>query len=224
MVRPLQVDEHFHSLPSPGTRFFSSCYYYCVRTPDFVEPEDPTPTTTLTSTARAPSTTTAPTSPGPTHSGQPSNCNKWHVVTRGDCATVEALYGLTHAQFLAWNPAVSADCLTNFSTGSAYCVGTSDSSGATTTTRATTSVSSTAAASTPTNGPVAAPEPNQAGNAIATCNKYAQAPSGDWCAAFIERYGLAAADFYKWNTVLGINGQNCGSSFWGTYWYCIGVV
>ncbi|KAK2015703.1 LysM domain-containing protein [Colletotrichum eremochloae] len=201
-------------------------YHYCVRTPDFVEPADPTPTTTLAPTTTAASTSTAPTPPGPTHPGQPANCNKWHVVTGGDCSTVEALYGLTHAQFLAWNPAVSQDCLTNFWAGSAYCVGTSSPSGGATatTTRAATSVSSTAPASTPTNGPVAAPEPNQAGNAIATCNKYAQAPSGDWCAAFIERNGLVAADFYKWNSVLGTNGQNCGSSFWGTYWYCIGVV
>ncbi|KAJ0304761.1 hypothetical protein COL516b_005537 [Colletotrichum fioriniae] len=153
----------------------------------------------------------------PARDGMTENCTQiieWHVVTGGDCSTVEAEYGLTHAQFLALNPAVSEDCLTNFWGGYAYCVGTSGSA---------TTTSASVSTPTPTTGPVAAPSPNQAGNAIATCNKYAQAPSGDWCSAFIERYGLAAADFYSWNTVLGTDGANCGTSFWGTYWYCIGV-
>ncbi|KAI3543610.1 LysM domain-containing protein [Colletotrichum filicis] len=195
-------------------------YYYCIRTSDFVEPS--VTATITTSTSAIASSTAGPTPPAATHDGQPANCNKWHVVTGGDCSTVEAEYGLTHAQFLALNPAVSEDCLTNFWGGYAYCVGTSDSV-TTTGGSGVTSTSAPVSTPTPTNGPVAAPSPNQAGNAIATCNKYAQAPSGDWCSAFIERYGLAAADFYSWNTVLGTNGENCGTSFWGTYWYCIGV-
>ncbi|KAK1709775.1 hypothetical protein BDP67DRAFT_408326, partial [Colletotrichum lupini] len=203
---------------------FESGFRYCAKwytgskkftNPDPLDSSLPARVTIASSTA-------GPTPPAATHDGQPANCNKWHVVTGGDCSTVEAEYGLTHAQFLALNPAVSEDCLTNFWGGYAYCVGTSDSV-TTTGGSGVTSTSAPVSTPTPTNGPVAAPSPNQAGNAIATCNKYAQAPSGDWCSAFIERYGLAAADFYSWNTVLGTNGENCGTSFWGTYWYCIGV-
>ncbi|KAJ3957715.1 hypothetical protein N0V92_005734 [Colletotrichum tropicale] len=182
--------------------------------------EDPTPTTTIVSSITAPTASSKPTPPGPTHAGQPDNCNKWHVVKSGDdCSTIESQYALTHAEFLAFNPAVSEDCLSNFWGDYAYCVGTDSSGGS----EPVTTTLSSAAASTPTNGPVAAPEPNQAGNAVTSCNKYAQAQSGDWCAAFVERHSLAAADFYSWNTVLGSTGENCGGSFWAEYWYCIGV-
>lgn len=65
------------------------------------------------------------TTPGaPTFSGSPSNCNKWHTIVSGDnCDTVAAAFGITRAQFLAWNPAVSSDCTQNFWLGEAYCVG-----------------------------------------------------------------------------------------------------
>jgi hypothetical protein len=40
----------------------------------------------------------------PTQTGIPSNCNKFYDIVSGDtCATVEAAFGITSAQFLAWN-------------------------------------------------------------------------------------------------------------------------
>lgn len=67
---------------------------------------------------------TASTPPGPTFTGSPASCNKWYVIAQGDnCGTVETKFGISHAQFIAWNPAVSNDCLTNFWLGQAYCVG-----------------------------------------------------------------------------------------------------
>jgi hypothetical protein len=60
---------------------------------------------------------------GPVHPGQPENCNGWHTVVKGDtCQSVPQKYGISFKQFLAWNPAVSSDCLTNFWVESAYCV------------------------------------------------------------------------------------------------------
>ncbi|KAF4948029.1 hypothetical protein FSARC_13847 [Fusarium sarcochroum] len=51
----------------------------------------------------------------PVHPGQPSNCIAWHTVKQGeDCETVPKKYYITKQEFLAWNPAVSKDCLTNF--------------------------------------------------------------------------------------------------------------
>lgn len=40
----------------------------------------------------------------PTQSGIATNCNKFYDVVSGDnCGTVETAFGITHAQFLAWN-------------------------------------------------------------------------------------------------------------------------
>ncbi|KAK3390168.1 hypothetical protein B0H63DRAFT_519403 [Podospora didyma] len=119
----------------------------------------------LTSTAATSSTPASP--PGPTHTGQPSNCNAWHLVQSGNtCTSVASSHGITLAQFLAWNPAVSADCTANFWLGQAYCVGVA---------------------------PVVVPEPVQAGNAVAACARYAQAQAGDWCSAFAARNGITDA-------------------------------
>ncbi|RMZ83680.1 hypothetical protein DV738_g1034, partial [Chaetothyriales sp. CBS 135597] len=157
-------------------------YQYCVRTEDYVEPTPTTASTTISATA-----TTSPTAPGPTQDGQPSDCDKWHLVQSGDdCSVIYDTYGITQDEFLEWNPAVSEDCLTGFWASYAYCVGVASSNTTPTTTSAeSTSTVSTSAAPTDT-GPVAAPEPNQAGNAIASCNEYGQAQEGDWCSLFAD--------------------------------------
>lgn len=60
--------------------------------------------------------------PGPVHPGNPSNCNKWHLVKSGDdCGTIRSQYDLTADEFFGWNPAVSRDCVTNFWLDYAYC-------------------------------------------------------------------------------------------------------
>ena len=39
------------------------------------------------------------------------NCNKFHFVsTEQTCATIAALYSISVAQFIEWNPAVKSDC------------------------------------------------------------------------------------------------------------------
>lgn len=59
-----------------------------------------------------------------TFSGIASNCNAFHTVKKGDnCDTIVSQYGITHAEFLEWNPAVSKDCSKNFWVIYAYCVG-----------------------------------------------------------------------------------------------------
>ncbi|GKT97447.1 lysM domain-containing protein [Colletotrichum tofieldiae] len=182
-------------------------------------PPEPSSTVSATPTSTP---TSGPTPPGPVQEGQPTNCNKWHLVAAGDdCSIITSQYSISFDQFLDWNPAVSDDCVNGFWGGYAYCVGVSSAATPTTTSSA---IQSSTTLPTSTNTPVPAPEPNQTGNAVANCNKYAEAQSGDWCAAFIERHGLNAANFYSWNTVLGAGGANCGGSFWAGYWYCIGVV
>ncbi|KAF1359810.1 hypothetical protein EJ07DRAFT_82962, partial [Lizonia empirigonia] len=61
---------------------------------------------------------------GPTHPNIAKNCNAFHTVVDGDgCWSVENKYGISHSDFITWNPDVSDDCLTNFWLGSSYCVG-----------------------------------------------------------------------------------------------------
>lgn len=49
--------------------------------------------------------TTVTTSMGPTASGEIKGCRKYHTVVDGDtCYTIETTYGISLAQFYAWNP------------------------------------------------------------------------------------------------------------------------
>ncbi|KAK4210390.1 hypothetical protein QBC37DRAFT_292564 [Rhypophila decipiens] len=188
---------------------------YCIRDANYTSPS-------ITTTSSAASTTTTSTTgpPGPTHTGQPPSCNKWHVVVADDtCSTVATEYGLTTSQFLALNPAVSADCSTNFWLGSAYCVGTSQTT--TTTTTATSTSTTSTPATNGTSSAVTVPSPVQEGNAIMGCSAYAQAQSGDWCSAFAERNEISLGELYTWNSVLAAEG-GCDTGFWSGYWYCVG--
>ncbi|KAM0324885.1 hypothetical protein ACHAQA_007851 [Verticillium albo-atrum] len=83
--------------------------------------------------------------PGPTIAGIASNCNVWHTVITGDtCYDLWQTYGITTDEFVEWNPAVSADCGTNFWLGYSYCMGVDETKATTTTSSsATTTTSST---------------------------------------------------------------------------------
>lgn len=152
-------------------------------------------------------TTSSPHAPGPTHTGQPANCNKWHLVQSGDsCGTVASKYGITTAQFYAWNPAVSKDCTANFWVGQAYCVGIGGTP---------TSSSSPSADATPS--------PVQAGNAVKDCNGFAQAIDGDACSTFADRSGISLEQLYTWNTLFKQDGSGCANNLWAGYWYCTRV-
>jgi len=61
--------------------------------------------------------------PGPQQTGTVAGCSLWAVVNEGDtCATLSSAFGIPVSQFIAWNPAVSADCANNFWAGYSYCV------------------------------------------------------------------------------------------------------
>ncbi len=60
---------------------------------------------------------------GPTLANIATSCNSWHTVVAGDgCWAIENEYGITHENFILWNPDISDDCATNFWAGYAYCV------------------------------------------------------------------------------------------------------
>jgi LysM repeat protein len=49
------------------------------------------------------------------------------------------------------------------------------------------------------------------------------ANSGGSCTAFASRAGITLSQLYAWNSVLGSNGENCNTQFWGEEYYCVGV-
>lgn len=169
--------------------------------------------TTTPSSMRSstPSPTAAPTPPAPTHTGQPSDCNKWDVVVESDsCGSLASDNGISADQFFAWNPAVSRDCLTNFWLGQAYCVGRSSVAGGTPTTKTT---------STPSTAKPTPPAPTHTGQP-ANCNKWDVVQTGDGCASMARDNGITVDQFYSWNPAVS---RDCVTNFWLGQAYCVGV-
>jgi len=197
--------------------FHESGYQYCIA--DQV--------TTTTSSTTATPTSTPIVIPEP---NQPNNaistCNKFAQALDGDwCARFAERNVVSLPDLYAWNAVLGADgsgCGSSFWKDYWYCVGVGSAS-STTTSSVSRTTSSTTSTPTPTPTLVVIPTPNQAGNAIATCNKFAQALDGDWCALFAERNVVTLPNLYAWNSVLGADGSGCGTSFWKDYWYCVGV-
>ncbi|KAK3337686.1 LysM domain-containing protein [Cercophora scortea] len=189
--------------------------------------------------------TTSVIPPGPTQSGIPANCNAYYIAQAGDdCGTVSTKFGITTAQFHAWNPAVSADCLSGFWKDEAYCVGVSGGTTTTTSsakstipsstvkssTKPTSTASSTKAASSTTasktstkpqstTSKVTPPGPTQSGIA-ANCNKYYVAQTGDTCTTVETKFGITDKQFHTWNPAVS---ADCLSGFWKDEAYCVGV-
>lgn len=94
----------------------------------------------------------------PAQSGTISSCTKYYVTKSGDgCASIQAAFGITFAQFYSWNPAVGSGCA-NLWLDTTYCV-------------AAPSTATTVSSVTP-------PAPTQTG-IVANCNKYTVVPSGE---------------------------------------------
>ena len=67
------------------------------------------------------------------------------------------------------------------------------------------------------------PTKTQPGSIIASCKKYDMVREKEVCYSFAERNKIKLEQLYKWNTVLGVNGKNCGNMMWADYYYCVGV-
>lgn len=156
------------------------------------------PSTITPSSTTSVSTDSSVTAPGPTQTGIAANCNKYYIAqcelyhikspfnnshfplsdgrcpkltncTAGDsCEAVQSMFGITGAQFHAWNPAVSADCASGFWVDEAYCVGVSGDSTSSMTT-------------------VTAPGPTQSGIS-SNCNKYYVAKGELFCFPYIHSF------------------------------------
>lgn len=176
----------------PGERY---CGSWNVQAPDSITETVPPPTTTGDG---------GPSPPAPTHTGQPADCDEWHVVVEGDsCQSVADGAGISLNQFFDWNPAVSKDCVDNFWLGQAYCVGISgdgdDPPPVTTTT--------TTSAGEPDPTP---PGPTHTGQP-SNCNKWDIVEEGDSCASLAADNGISVDQFFNWNPAVS---RDCVSNFW----------
>ncbi|OBT71284.1 hypothetical protein VF21_09606 [Pseudogymnoascus sp. 05NY08] len=165
--------------------------------------------------ADAPHTTYHTTPDKPTMTGIAANCNKFYaVVTGDDCETVAAAFKITKQQFLAWNPAVSSDCATNFWLGESYCVGTGKAG--VSSTKSTKSTNSDAPHTTVHTKP---DKPTQTGT-ICNCNKWYDVVEGDDCGTIATVFGIRLADFLKMNPAVS---SDCATNFWLGNSYCVGT-
>jgi hypothetical protein len=151
-------------------------------------------------------TTTPVTAPGPTQTGIVANCNKFAEAVAGDsCDALATRNKITDAQLFFWNSVLGANgqnCATLLFANEFYCVGVAPA--ATTTT------------------PVTAPGPTQTG-IVANCNKFAAVTAGSGCFDFAAANGITPAQLFAWNSILGVNGANCGTNLLADEYYCVGV-
>jgi len=182
-----------------STQFWAG-NWYCIGT----TVSQPSPTSTPTSVS------SGQPAPTPTQSGIVSNCDRYAKAVAGDsCSSFAAEQGVGTAQLYTWNTQLGANgvnCTNSFWAGYYYCV----------------HVPTVTSTATATHSATPAPSPTQSG-IISTCNKYFKAITGDTCSSFAQENAITAPQLYKWNTQLGASGQNCSTSFWAGYYYCIGV-
>jgi hypothetical protein len=95
---------------------------YCVFGTLTSEPGTTTKATTpMTSTTTKATITTTSSQYESTIPGVPSNCDGFHLVASGEqCDTIEAKYGITDAQFKAWNPSIDSSYVYSFNIPSYY--------------------------------------------------------------------------------------------------------
>ncbi|KAM7214512.1 hypothetical protein V8F06_010073 [Rhypophila decipiens] len=155
------------------------------------------------------------TPPGPQQTGTIAGCSLWAVVNTGDtCATLADAFGIPVSQFLAWNPAVSSDCVNNFWGGYSYCVRTCPTTTiSTASTRPTTSASVTVTADPSPAGPTHSGIPCQ-------CVGFHTVQSGDTCETVPALYGIFLATFLSMNPAVS---ADCAENFWLGSSYCVRV-
>ncbi|KAH6717692.1 hypothetical protein BKA61DRAFT_716055 [Leptodontidium sp. MPI-SDFR-AT-0119] len=201
--------------PSVGT----SCQLtvgnsYCVER-NFGNP----PVATSTSTSAKPTSTTSAgngvSTPSPIQAGMTTNCNSFYLTKSGDdCAGILSKFGVSLAQFYAWNPAVGSTC-TGLWLDTYVCVGAIGFVTSTVTKTTTSAVVTTTAAG---NG-ISTPTPIQTGMAT-NCNTFYLVKANDECGTIASSKGISLANFYSWNPAVG---SSCGSLWLDTY-VCVNVI
>ncbi|KAI1127539.1 hypothetical protein F5Y10DRAFT_191562 [Nemania abortiva] len=151
--------------------------------------------------------------------GASEDCSAWvqdsYLLT---CAIIEEYYGMTEAQFIAWNPSVALLGGCTMIEGLYYCVEVNYQVLTTVTTSVPTSTATTSTTSTSTGTAITTPSPVQTGIA-ANCDKFLLVTSGNSCSNISTTEGITLDDFYAWNPAVG---DTCADLLAGDY-VCVGV-
>ena len=155
----------------------------------------------------APPTVTTPANgivtPSPIQDQMTKNCNKFHLVVKGDgCSAIGTKYGVSFAQLLSWNPAIGSNC-ESLQLDVHVCVGVIGGATTTTTTSSTTSKG---------NG-IVTPTPIREGT-TSTCTQFHFVVKGDTCATLGTKYGVTFAQILAWNPTVG---SSCDGMWLDTY-------
>ncbi|KAL3478574.1 hypothetical protein BJX99DRAFT_256470 [Aspergillus californicus] len=141
--------------------------------------------------------------PGPTESGVPDFCNRWHLVVNGEsCTGIAAQYRLTVAELRELNPALNAQC-SNLRGAFAICV------------RVWVDTETTP---TPTTTTTAGPPGPTGSGTSATCTKWHLLEDGDSCDSIIAEYGIILSRFRQLNRSVD---STCSNLVVGNA-YCVG--
>ncbi|OOQ86417.1 hypothetical protein PEBR_21486 [Penicillium brasilianum] len=165
--------------------------------------------------------------PGTAAPGTTDDCSGWIEYSSSlTCALIEQYFGMTEAEFEAWNPIVTelgSGCTlieelyycvqVNFTT-----VTVSSINPISTTATLTTSTTSSTAVITTTSA-IATPTPYETGM-VDYCDAFHLVVSGDTCADIASSAGISVSDFESWNPTVG---SGCGG-LWLDYYVCIGII
>ncbi|KAL4787166.1 hypothetical protein BJX76DRAFT_29083 [Aspergillus varians] len=146
---------------------------------------------------------------GPVDPGTAADCTWYDTALDASytCEWFEFNWGLSHEDFVSYNPSVLDDC-SGIKIGNSYCVEVNNGQPRPTIT-----------SPTPTGTATPKPSPTQDG-LIDTCNSFYRAVSGDTCDKIVARYGtFTLSQFLGWNPAVG---SDC-SGLVATYYYCVGV-
>ncbi|KAL4733813.1 hypothetical protein BDV11DRAFT_175330 [Aspergillus similis] len=172
--------------------------------------------------------------PGTAAPGTTDDCSEWIEYSSSlTCALIEQYFGMTEAEFEAWNPIVTelgSGC--TLIEGLYYCVQVnfttitvsstnpiSTTATLSTSTNSTAVTTSTTSTITTTSSAIATPTPYETGM-IDDCDAFHLVVSGDTCADIASSAGISVSDFESWNPTVG---SDC-SGLWLDYYVCIGIV
>ena len=143
--------------------------------------------------------------PSPIQDNMTKNCNKFHLVVKGDgCSSIGTKYRVSFAQLFSWNPSIGGGCETMV-LGTHLCVGVI---GGGTTTAPTTKATTTSKG----NG-IATPTPIREGT-TPNCTQFHLVVKGDTCASLGTKYGVTFAQLLAWNPTAG---SGCDGLWLDTY-------
>jgi LysM repeat protein len=147
---------------------------------------------------------------GPTEPDTDPDCSFWDTAydESMDCAYFESVWGMSHKDFVAWNPSVKDDC-SGIKVGYSYCMEAPPPQATTTTKSSTTA------------GPTITPKPSPTQEGlIDTCTAFYKAVKGDTCDKIVKAHGtFSLSEFQTWNPAVG---DDC-SGLWAETYYCVGI-